>query len=93
MKSIINPWFIYLAGACDEIREVLGLLFVIAFIPCVCIVVIYFLSFMDDELDIFRSTKYIEFLKKINDVINITNYFSLYFHYRINNKNHNRIFL
>lgn len=64
MKSIINPWFIYLAGACDEIREVVGFLFLIAFIPCVCIVVIYFLSFMDDELDVFRSTKYIELLKK-----------------------------
>ena len=64
MKSIINPWFIYLAGACDEIREVLGLLFVIAFIPCVCIMVMYFLSFMDDELDVFRSKIYLEVLKK-----------------------------
>ena len=57
MKSIINPWFIYLAGACDEIREIFGFLSLIAFIPCVCIVVIYFLAFMYDELDIFRSTK------------------------------------
>lgn len=64
MKSIINPWFIYLAGACDEIREVVIILFVIAFIPCVCIMVIYFLSFMDDELDVFRSTIYLEVLKK-----------------------------
>ena len=29
MKPIINPWFIYLAGACDEIREVVGFLFLI----------------------------------------------------------------
>ena len=64
MKPIINPWFIYLAGACDEIREIFGFLFLIAFIPCVCIVVIYFLSFMDDELDIFRSTIYLKVLKK-----------------------------
>ena len=64
MKPIINPWFIYLAGACDEIREVVGFLFVIAFIPCVCIMVVYFLSFMDDELDVFRSTIYLKLLKK-----------------------------
>ena len=57
MKSIINPWFIYLAGACDEIREVLGLLFVIAFIPCVCIMVMYFLSFMMNSM--FLDPKFI----------------------------------
>ena len=64
MTSIINPWFIYLACACDEIREVIGFLFWVAFIPCVCIMVMYFLSFMDDELDVFRSTIYLEVLKK-----------------------------
>ena len=64
MKPIINPWFIYLAGACDEIREVIGLLFVIAFIPCVCIVIIYFLSFIDDELDVLRSINYLALMKK-----------------------------
>ena len=68
MTPIINPWFIYLAGACDEIRKVVGLLFLIAFIPCVCIAVIYFLSFMDDELDVFRSTNYIKLLKKFMTV-------------------------
>ena len=64
MKSIINPWFIYLAGACDEIRDVLGFLFLIGLIPCICIAVMYFLSFMDDELDVFRSANYLKLLKK-----------------------------
>ena len=64
MKSIINPWFIYLAGACDEIRDVLGFLFLVGLIPCICIAVMYFLSFTDDELDVFRSTIYLELLKK-----------------------------
>ena len=64
MKSIINPWFIYLACACDEIREVIGFLFWVAFIPCICIAVIYFISFIDDELDVLRSINYLAILKK-----------------------------
>ena len=60
MKSIINPWFIYLAGACDEIRDALGFLFLVGLIPCICIAVMYFLSFTD----VFRSTIYLELLKK-----------------------------
>ena len=64
MTPIINPWFIYLAGACDKIREIVGFLCWVGLIPCICIAVIYFLSFMDDELDVFRSANYIKLLKK-----------------------------
>ena len=64
MKSIINPWFIYLASACDKIREVVVFLFFIAFIPCACIAAIYIISFMDDELDVLRSKKYLKLLTK-----------------------------
>lgn len=64
MKQIINPWFIYLAGACDEIREIVGFLFFVGLIPCICISVVYFISYIDDELVSLRSTDTLVFLKK-----------------------------
>ena len=69
MKPIINPWFIYLAGACDKIREIVGFLFWFGIIPCICIAVIYFISFIDDELDVLRSINYLALLKKFVTVI------------------------
>ena len=64
MKPIINPWLIYLACACDEIREIVGFLFWVGFIPCICISVIYFLSYLDDEFDNLRTTNSLVLLKK-----------------------------
>ena len=64
MTPIINPWFIYLAGACDEIREIVGLLFWVGFIPCICIAVIYFLSYLDDDFENFRIINFLALLKK-----------------------------
>ena len=68
MTPIINPWFIYMAGACDEIRQIVGFLFWVGIIPCICLSVIYFISFIDDELDVVRSTNYIELIKKFATV-------------------------
>lgn len=68
MKPIINPWIIYLACACDKIREVIVFLIVIAFIPCVCISVIYFISCLDDELVSLRTTDSLAILKKFATV-------------------------
>ena len=64
MKPIINPWFIYLAGACDKIREIVGFLFWVGLIPCICISVIYFLSYLDDELVSLRTVYSLAILKK-----------------------------
>ena len=64
MKPIINPWFIYLAGACDEIRKIFGFLFWVGFIPCICISVIYFLSYLDDEFVSLRTVDSLAILKK-----------------------------
>lgn len=64
MTPIINPWFIYLAGSCDKIREIVGFLFFVGLIPCICIAVIYFISFIDDELDVLRSINFLTILKK-----------------------------
>lgn len=64
MTPIINPWLIYLAGACDEIREIVGFLFWIGLIPCICISVVYFISYIDDELVSLRSKDTLVFLKK-----------------------------
>ena len=68
MTPIINPWFIYLAGARDEIRKVVDLLFLIAFISCVCIAVIYFLSFVDDDFENLRHANSLPLLKKFMTV-------------------------
>ena len=68
MTSIINPWFIYLACACDEIREVIGFLFWVAFIPCICIAVIYFLSYLDDDFENLRHANSLPLLKKFMTV-------------------------
>lgn len=65
MTPIINPLFIYLACACDEIRKIVGFLFWVGFIHCICISVIYFLSYIDDdEFENFRTTNSLVFLKK-----------------------------
>lgn len=64
MKPIINPWFIYLAGACDEIREIVGFLFWFGIIPCICLAIIYFISFIDDEFENLRTVNYLAILKK-----------------------------
>lgn len=68
MKQIINPWIIYLAGACDEIREIVGFLFFIGLIPCICISVVYFISYIDDELVSLRATDSLAILKKFATV-------------------------
>ena len=64
MKPIINPWFIYLAGACDKIREIVGFLFWVGLIPCICIAVIYFLSYLDDDFENLRTANFLALLKK-----------------------------
>ena len=64
MTPIINPWFIYIAGTCDEIRKIVGLLFWVGFIPCICIAVIYFISYIDDELVSLRTVDSLAILKK-----------------------------
>lgn len=64
MKPIINPWFIYMAGACDEIRKIVGFLFWVGFIPCICISVIYFISYLDDEYENLRTVDFLSILKK-----------------------------
>ena len=64
MTPIINPWFIYLACACDEIREIVGFLFWIGLIPCICISVVYFISYLDDDFENFRITNFLVLLKK-----------------------------
>ena len=64
MTPIINPWFIYLAGACDEIRKIVGFLFWVGFIPCICISAIYFLSYLDDEFVSLRTGDSLVLLKK-----------------------------
>ena len=68
MTPIINPWFIYLAGACDKIREIVGLLFFVGLIPCICISVVYFISYIDDEFVSLRATDYLAILKKFATV-------------------------
>lgn len=64
MTPIINPWFIYIAGTCDEIRQIVGFLFWVGFIPCICISVIYFLSYLDDDFKNLRTANSLAFLKK-----------------------------
>ena len=64
MTPIINPWFIYIACTCDEIRKIVGLLFWVGFIPCICIAVIYFISYIDDELVSLRTVDSLAILKK-----------------------------
>lgn len=64
MTPIINPWFIYLAGACDEIREIVGFLFWFGVIPCIFISIVYFISYIDDELISLRTVDSLAILKK-----------------------------
>lgn len=68
MTSIINPWIIYLACACDDVREIVVFLFFVGLIPCICISVVYFISYIDDELVSLRATDSLAILKKFATV-------------------------
>lgn len=72
MTPIINPWFIYLAGACDDIREIVVFLIFVGLITCICISVVYFISYLDDELVSLRTTYSLAILKKFVTVIVVT---------------------
>ena len=68
MTPIINPWIIYLACACDDIREIVVFLIFVGLITCICISVVYFISYIDDELVSLRTTDYLVILKKFATV-------------------------
>lgn len=68
MTPIINPWIIYLACACDDVREIVVFLFFVGLIPCICISVVYFISYIDDELVSLRATDSLAILKKFATV-------------------------
>lgn len=68
MKPIINPWIIYLACACDLIREIVGFLIFVGLIPCIFISVVYFISYIDDELENLRTVYSLAILKKFATV-------------------------
>lgn len=65
MKPIINPWLIYLIDLFDNLKE----LFIVPLILLVCaigvILIIWFLCFMEDDVDDNFITKCKKYLKKL----------------------------
>lgn len=65
MKPIINPWLIYLIDLFDNLKK----LFIVPLILLVCaigvILIIWFLCFMEDDVDDNFITKCKKYLKKL----------------------------
>lgn len=60
MKPIINPWLIYLAGICDPIKILLGILGFVLTMICIA----FFVFILSDSLTEDEEHKYLKYMKK-----------------------------